>query len=160
MKTKLFTKNTYLRLLMAFVLALGVQGIADALTFGETRTGDLQTIVRGGPFSVTFAVTPVADEVKSAYTDYIIDPGNNTRYFRDTIQDTNTLTGRTGVYNAGESTVSIANRSYYNNEAVSISVSGAGAKITSIGNNTITPATSITLKEGGSGAEELVVVQV
>ena len=32
MKTKLFTKKIYLGLLMTFVLALGVQGIVDALT--------------------------------------------------------------------------------------------------------------------------------
>ena len=152
---------------MMSVLAFGVLGNADALTFGTTRTGDLQTIVRGNSFSVTFAVNEGTEAVKSAYTNYVVDPDNSNRYFEDTIQDVTgrtdgqgnslpDLTDRTGVYNSGESTVSVANRSYYNNEAVRISVSGAGARITSIGNNTITPTTSITLKDGGSGAEELV----
>ena len=148
MKTKLFTTNSFFVMIMTLVLALGVQGIADALTFGTTRTGDLQTVVRGESFSVTFAVTEGTEAVKDAYTDYIIDPDDDTRYFLDRNSDSD--------YDSGEPTVTIANRSYYNNEAVRINVSGAGARITSIGTAAITPATSIILKDGGSGVEDLV----
>ena len=139
---------------MMSVLAFGVLGNADALTFGTTRTGDLQTIVRGNSFSVTFDVTSVAtSDIKSAYTGYDVDPDDSSRYFRDSTSGDND----NNQYDSGEPTVSTANAFHYNNEAVRISVSGAGAKITGITTaNTITPTTSITLKEGGSGAEELI----
>ena len=39
---------------MVLVLAFSVQGIADALTFGTSRTGDLQTVLAGDDFSITF----------------------------------------------------------------------------------------------------------
>ena len=39
------------------VLAFSVQGIADALTFGATRTGDLQTVVVNNEFTISFSVT-------------------------------------------------------------------------------------------------------
>ena len=55
MKTKLFTKNTYLGLLMAFVLALGVQGAADALSLTAT-SGVSQTKRMGFPFEITLRV--------------------------------------------------------------------------------------------------------
>ena len=41
---------------MALVLVFSVQGIADALTFGTTRTGDLKTVFPGEEFSITFSV--------------------------------------------------------------------------------------------------------
>ena len=53
----LMTQKFVLGLLIACVLALGVQGIADALTLNERRTGDLQTIVTGNEFTVSFTVT-------------------------------------------------------------------------------------------------------
>ena len=149
MKTKLFTRNIPLGLLMALVLALGVQDTTDALTFGTTRTGDLQTIVRGGTFSVTFAVTLEAEVRKSNYTTYTATYTQNgvTYYYIDSNSD--------GDRDSNEPQVTASTAFHYNNEAVRISVSGAGARITSIGTNTITPAASITLKEGGSGAEAL-----
>ena len=57
MKTKLFTKNLSLGLVLALVLAFGVQGIADALTFGTTRTGDFQTVLPSDDFKITFSVS-------------------------------------------------------------------------------------------------------
>ena len=154
MRTQLFSRNVYLGVLLAVVLAFSVQGTADALTFGNTREGDLQTIVRDGPFSVTFAVNPVSTStsLKSAYTNYQQDSTDTNRYFLDSTSGAND----NNQYDSGESTVSTSQAFHYNNEAVRISVSGAGARITSIGTNDITPATSITLKDGGIGAEELV----
>ena len=152
----LMTRKLLFGMLVTFVLAFSVQGIADALTFEATRTGDLQDIVRGGLFSVTFAVTLETEDRKPAYTDYIVDPDDSTRYFLDSTSGDKD----NDQYDSGERTVSTSTAFYYNSQAVKISVSGAGAKITSIGFNNITPAditpaTSITLKEGGSGAEAL-----
>ena len=147
----LTTRKIVLGILMTLVLAFSVQGIADALTFGTTRTNDLQTIVRGGTFNVTFAVNLETDSLKSAYTAYTASytDTNGIVYVYD---DTN----GNSSYNSGEPRTTRSNAYHYNNEAVRISVSGAGARITSIGTNTITPAGSITLRDGGSGAEELV----
>ena len=53
----LTTRKIVLGLLMAFVLAFSVQGIAEAVEFGIT-TGDLQTIINeSGVFTITVAVT-------------------------------------------------------------------------------------------------------
>ena len=57
MKTKLFTKNSYVAILMALVLAFSVQGNpANALTFGTSRSGDLQTVDTGDEFTMRFSV--------------------------------------------------------------------------------------------------------
>ena len=57
----LTTRKIVLGMLMALVLAFSVQGIADALTFGTTRTGDLRTVLPGAKFNITFSVTPKGD---------------------------------------------------------------------------------------------------
>ena len=41
----LTTRKIVLGMLMALVLAFSVQGIAEALTFRTSRTGDLQTVL-------------------------------------------------------------------------------------------------------------------
>ena len=43
---------------MVLVLAFSVQGIADALTFGTSRTGDLQTKLPNEDFTITFHCSP------------------------------------------------------------------------------------------------------
>ena len=52
--SNLTTRKIVLGLLMVLVLAFSVQGMADALTFGTTRTGDLQTVLTDQDFSITF----------------------------------------------------------------------------------------------------------
>ena len=52
----LTTRKIVLGLLMALVLAFSVQGIAEALTFRESRTGDLQTLLPGDTFTIRFSV--------------------------------------------------------------------------------------------------------
>ena len=54
----LTTRKIVLGMLMAFVLAFSVQGIADALIFGTTRTGDLSRVQGGGQFTLTFSLSP------------------------------------------------------------------------------------------------------
>ncbi|MYB26800.1 MAG: T9SS type A sorting domain-containing protein [Candidatus Dadabacteria bacterium] len=65
MKTKLFTTNTTLGLLIAFVLVLGVAGVADALKLQKT-SGDFQTKPAGSNFEISFSVK--------------LDPNNTNRY--------------------------------------------------------------------------------
>ena len=52
--SNLTTRKIVLGTLMTLVLAFSVQGIADALTFGTSRTGDLQTVRVNDDFSITF----------------------------------------------------------------------------------------------------------
>ena len=52
----LTTRKIVLGMLMALVLAFSVQGTADALTFKESRTGDLQTLLPGDDFTIRFSV--------------------------------------------------------------------------------------------------------
>ena len=52
--SNLTTRKIVLGTLMVLVLAFSVQGIADALTFGTSRSGDFQTVLPGDDFSITF----------------------------------------------------------------------------------------------------------
>ena len=51
------TRKGILGILMALVLAFGVQGTAEALTFGTTRTGDFQTALPNDDFKISFSVS-------------------------------------------------------------------------------------------------------
>ena len=44
-------------ILLTLLLAFSVQGIADALTFGTSRTGDLETVVVNNEFTISFSVS-------------------------------------------------------------------------------------------------------
>ena len=57
----LTTRKIVLGLLMALVLVFSVQGIADALTFGTSRSGDLQTASEKQDFKITFSVSPASN---------------------------------------------------------------------------------------------------
>ena len=79
--SNLTTRKIVLGMLMVLVLAFSVQGIADALTFGTTRTGDLQTVFRGSTspatdslFTLEFDVTPTPRKPKDS--DYRVIPSN------------------------------------------------------------------------------------
>ena len=55
----LMTRKLVLGMLMTLVLAFSVQGIADALTFGTSRSGDLATeLPVPNDFTIRFSVTP------------------------------------------------------------------------------------------------------
>ena len=57
MKNQLFTKHSFLGMLMGLVLAFSVSGIADAAHLPLSKTsGDLQTESVGEPFEITFSV--------------------------------------------------------------------------------------------------------
>ena len=57
----LTTRKIVLGTLMVLVLAFSVQGIADALTFGTSRSGDLQTASEKQDFKITFSVSPASN---------------------------------------------------------------------------------------------------
>ena len=54
----LTTRKIVLGMLMALVLAFSVQGIADALTFGTSRSGDLETKAPNETFTIRFTASP------------------------------------------------------------------------------------------------------
>ena len=54
MRTKVFKSNIAFGVLVAVVLMFGVQGVADALTFGTSRSGDFQVVLPGDEFDITF----------------------------------------------------------------------------------------------------------
>ena len=55
----LTTRKIVLGMLMALVLTFSVQGIADALTFSTSRSGDLETVVIADPeFKIRFTPSP------------------------------------------------------------------------------------------------------
>ena len=63
----LTTRKIVLGMLMTLVLAFSVQGIADALTFKKSRTGDLQTVVLpDDEFTIKFSVEPTSSKDISA----------------------------------------------------------------------------------------------
>ena len=74
-----------LGLLVGLVLALGVQGTADALTFGTSRSGDLVTVSPNQPFTIKFSVnlkSPVAENPSTSTgnaTDIAYASGDRTR---------------------------------------------------------------------------------
>ena len=62
----LTTRKIVLGMLMTLVLAFSVQGTADALKFGTSRTGDLQTALpnQQGGFKIRFSVTLGSNSTK------------------------------------------------------------------------------------------------
>ena len=54
----LTTRKIVLGMLMALVLAFSVQGIADALTFSTSRTGDLETKADNQEFTIRLSASP------------------------------------------------------------------------------------------------------
>lgn len=65
----LTTRKIVLGMLMTLVLTFSVQGIADALTFGTSRSGDLATVSPNEPFTIRFSVnlrSPVAENLRTS----------------------------------------------------------------------------------------------
>ncbi|MCG9133672.1 hypothetical protein J5I95_18520, partial [Candidatus Poribacteria bacterium] len=57
MKRAFWTGNLFIGVLMGLVLALGVQGTADAISRLTRSSGDLQTVTAGDDFQIRFTVT-------------------------------------------------------------------------------------------------------
>ena len=77
--SNLTTRKIVLGMLMVLVLAFSVQGIADALSFRESRTGDLQTIVTTNEFTVSLTVVPGSNTTRITNNDGDLVSDNDTR---------------------------------------------------------------------------------
>ena len=55
--SNLNTRKIVLGMLMALVLTFSVQGIAEALTFSTSKTGDLETKAPNEQFTIRFSVS-------------------------------------------------------------------------------------------------------
>ena len=136
MKTKLFTKNTYLGLLVAFVLALGVQGTADAISRLTRSSGDLQTVTAGHTYQIQFSVTLQSPTRTSTHTNYaqtpagnvdataVADKRNKTTYYLDDYDPDNDATAR-GYQSEAQVTYDTAHD--YEQESIAIALTGGGA---------------------------------
>ena len=65
----LTTRKIVLGMLMVLVLAFSVQSIADALTFGTRKSNDLQTLLPGDDFTISFSVSLARPQVNDMYKD-------------------------------------------------------------------------------------------
>ena len=149
---------------MALVLTFSVQGIADALTFGTTRTGDLQTVFRGSTspatdslFTLEFDVTLTNRKLKNSA--YRVIPSNageaydpDTTYYYDssmhyigTAPDPNT-NGLTALRTNDR--ISESEAYYYNDQAVTINPP-SNIRLVRIGSYNVATA-SITLSQTGT----------
>ena len=152
----LTTRKIVLGLLMVLVLAFSVQGTADAITLLDRVSGDLQLpVLPDGAFSVTFSAA--LQDQATVNANYQAVPSNHAAvqgltgsYYYDSslyyvsavapIPNTNNLSALTS-----RDVISEANAFHYNEEAVTISVSGA--LITTAGGSSITPDRSHPLTE-------------
>ena len=72
----LTTRKIVLGMLMALVLAFSVQGIAEALTFSTSRSGDLETKAPNEQFTIRFSVSPKGNTaIKNSDGDLVTDNG-------------------------------------------------------------------------------------
>ena len=98
----LTTRKIVLGLLMVLVLAFSVQSIADALTFGTSRSGDLVTVSPNQPFTIRFSVnlrSPEAvnpDTRRASTTDIGYASGDRVRPGPSNDQVSHTITTDTG----------------------------------------------------------------
>ena len=152
----LTTRKIVLGLLMTLVLAFSVQGTANAITLLARVSGDLQPpVLPDGVFSVTFSAAlqnqaTVNANYQAVPSNHAAVQGLTGNYYYDSSlyyvtavvpdPNPNNLSALTSRY-----IISEANAFHYNQEAVTISVSGA--LITVAGGSSITPAGSHTLTE-------------
>ena len=162
----LMTRKLLFGMFITFVLAFGVQGIADALTFGTTRTGDLQWVSRGTTtpasdslFTLEFDVTLTSRRLKNV--NYRLVPSNatgiydantpkyydaSTYYIGDT--DPNGATNPPNTSLTDAITVSESDAYYYNDQAVTITPP-SNVRIVRIGNFNVAAGeqSAITLRQ-------------
>ncbi len=123
--------------LMTFGLTFSIQNTIDALTFGTSRTGDLETVNNGNDFEIRFSVSEKSDTTAIRDTDgeLISQTGG---YIDSSGYE---LEGKDGDRKDPEVKVSTANRYHYNEEEVSVAVSGP-AEIIAVGNEDVDRTTT------------------
>ena len=120
MKTKLFTKNPYLAMLMALVLVLGVQGIADALSFQTRTSGDLVTVSRNQEFTITFYPQPKSRVAEFSGTTR----GSRAAFEKADVTATDTVSGFVNSNTVTDLTAETAGNYYYYDRVTTPAVSG------------------------------------
>ena len=129
----LTTRKIVLGMLMVLVLTFSVQGIADALTFSTSRTGDLETVViADSEFKIRFTVSPKSPVVKPEYKDYKRTPsgdvndtiGDVTYYLDDYDRDDD----QTATGYQSETQVAYDTVHYYDQESIGITVTNGTLK--------------------------------
>ena len=75
----LTTRKIVLGTLMVLVLAFSVQGIADALTFGTSRSGDFNVVLPNQDFTISFQVTPGSDTTPITSAGKLVSDDRSTR---------------------------------------------------------------------------------
>ena len=128
----LTTRKIVLGMLMALVLAFSVQGIADALTFSTSRTGDLATELRApNDFDIRFSVSLKGNTSIKNSAGALVDEGgnliNSSGYYINEDGDYVTSAGGGTVATTADR-VKAENdvRYHYSQEQVTIAVPNAG----------------------------------
>ena len=174
----LTTRKIVIGLLMTLVLTFSVQGIADALTFGTTRTGDLQTVLPGAKFKIRFSVTLKGDTTPIRNFDgkltdddsNLIDSSgykihadgarlssvSSTGYVNTSgqVSDLSGTAITPAVLADPDPPVDKLDRYHYNEEAITIGVDN-GAMITHVGSYDIPDTTSHTLTDQGMNGTKI-----
>lgn len=175
----LMTRKLVFGVLVACVLALSVQGVAEAATFGTSRSGDLDTVLIDQEFKITFNVKlnssiSVASGIKVATQSLIttvVDSGGNSNTTDDGYVDADfagpTDSNPTTHYRTYTDTSTDPDTKrrvwytedgayYYNNEKVTIAFTGA-AEIKQVGSHKVTHTAgeSYVLEELGTDGKKL-----
>ena len=125
----LTTRKIVLGMLMALVLAFSVQGIADALTFSTSRSGDLDTVVIADPeFKIRFSVSLKRPERIQMYKDYKQIPSRDTDRVDVDVEDDYYDDSEGDGYQGNEDAVTYAEAHYYDQESIGIAVRNASLK--------------------------------
>ena len=145
MRTQFFSRNVWLGVLMAFVLAFCVQNSADAISRLTRGAGDLETKQPNEQFTISFSVSlqspttipPAAGSTGTYKRDSsITDKTTDGYYYLDEDND--------GVKDAGESTTRTYDANhYYDQETINISLTG-NARIVRVGSRAVNIAASTT----------------
>ena len=148
----LTTRKIVLGMLVTFVLAFSVQGIAEALTFSTSRSGDLETEVPDDRFDIRFSVSLKGNtSIKNTDGNLVNEDGariDSSGYLLVADTDDSDDDGDSDELIRGDKTAD-GTRYYYDQEAITITVSDAN--IRKIGSYEFTGTkTSHVLTETGS----------
>ena len=148
--SNLTTRKIVLGMLMVLVLAFSVQGTADAISRFTRGSGDLQLHAPGDDFTISFRVGVQSPSIKAGFKRVpskntegaVVTIGADTPYYEDT--------GDVGYQ--GETQVSYSDAYNYDQEAISIAVTGA--TLTKVGTYDVDGAPH-PMSEGGGNAARL-----
>lgn len=128
----LMKRKVVLGVLMTLVLGFGVQGVADAFTFRDSKSGDHAVVSINQPFTISFSLVGLRSQASIRDADNRLTAEDETTFIdssgypgtyvdHDSDSDTPARFERT----SGETPISPSTRYHYNDEAIGISVSPA-----------------------------------